>query len=90
MTREGRKISGITVDSGAGTPEFLLRELKLLEIMEPSASAQLCGLCDIMSVFCAACNKCIGAGSLEKDSAIQLLHTVYAFFTCYQKFGRPS
>ena len=38
VTREGTKISGITVNSGAGTPESLLRELELLEIMEPSAS----------------------------------------------------
>ena len=51
VTCEGTKISRITVGSGAGTLESLLRELELLEIMEPSASTQLCGLHDVMSVI---------------------------------------
>ena len=51
VTCKGTKISEITVDSGAGTPESLLRELELLQIIEPSASAQSCGLHDIMSIF---------------------------------------
>jgi hypothetical protein len=75
---EGTMIAGTTGDSGAGTPESLGRACQEVGIATNSSSDHSCGLHDITSVFRPTVQKVIGEGGLDRENAIQMLHTLYA------------
>jgi hypothetical protein len=73
-------LSGLTADSGSGTPESFANACKKIEIWGEQATEDSCGLHDIQSVFRLALQQYVGDGGLEARNAIQLLRTIFSFY----------
>ena len=80
------QVDGICVDSGQGTPESLSKEMHKLGLLTAFFCCDSCGLHDVQSVFRYAILICIGAGGLDSDDAIQLLHTLFSFYVEVRSF----
>jgi hypothetical protein len=67
ITREcGKRLDGLVVDSGAGTPESLKRALVDIDRMTAEGFDDSCGLHDCQSIFRLAMQHHIGDGGLGK------------------------
>ena len=80
------QLHGICVDSGAGTPESLEKAMGNLKLLRSTFCCDSCGLHDIQSVFRYSILICIGAGGLDSDDALQLLHTLFSFYVEVRSF----
>jgi len=78
-------ISGITNDSGGGTPESLYNALLQMNCAHPDGSGDSCGHHDLQSVFRLPIQQYIGLGGLEKRDALQLAHAVFDLFKCFRE-----
>lgn len=65
----------LTLDSGAGMPESLEKEL---EIFNQPSFTDSCGIHDTISVIHLPIQLCIGNGGLGKENTRQFLHTVFS------------
>jgi hypothetical protein len=78
ITREcGKRLDGLVVDSGAGTPEPLKRGLVDVDRMTAEGFDNLRGLHECQSVFRLAMQHHIGDGGLGKRNAVQCNHAVF-------------
>ena len=75
-----KKLDGITVDSGQGTPESLGKCMQQLGLTSNCFCVDSCGLHDLQSVLRYSILNFIGAGGLDGDNAVQRLHTMYSFY----------
>jgi hypothetical protein len=75
-----KQLSGLTADSGSGTPESFANSCRKRKIWGERATEDSCGLHDLQSVFRLALQQYVGEGGLEARNAIQLVHTIYAFY----------
>jgi hypothetical protein len=75
-----KELSGLTADSGSGTPESFANACKKIEIWGERATEDSCGLHDLQSVFRLALQQYVGEGGLDARNAIQLLHTIFSFY----------
>jgi hypothetical protein len=80
-----KKPSGSCSDSGAGTPESFAAACDEIVIWEADGMEDSCGLHDGMSVFRLPCNTWIGEGALAKRNAVQLLDTLWSFWSVSSK-----
>jgi hypothetical protein len=75
-----KELSGLTADSGSGTPESFATACKKIVIWGERATEDSCGLHDLQSVFRLALQQYVGKGGLDASNAIQLLHTIFSFY----------
>jgi hypothetical protein len=80
-----KKLSGSCSDLGAGTPESFAAAFDKIVIWEADGMEDSCGLHDCMSLFRLPCNTWIGEGALAKRNAVQLLHTLWSFWSVLSK-----
>jgi hypothetical protein len=69
-----KELSGLTADSGSGTPDSFANACKKIEIWGERATEDSCGLHDLQLVFRLALQQYVGKGGLDARNAIQLLH----------------
>jgi hypothetical protein len=87
ITRDcGKRLDGLVVDSGAGTPESLQRALVDIDRMTAEGFDDSCGLHDCQSIFRLAIQHYIGDGGLGKRNAVQCNHAVYDMFARFSEY----
>jgi hypothetical protein len=68
------QLSGLTADSGSGTPESFTNACKKIEIWGERVTEDSCGLHNLQSVFRLAVQQYIGEGGLKQaQNAIHFL-----------------
>ena len=76
------KVTDLTSDSGAGTPESLFRDLLNASVTDSRIliGGNSCGHHDTQSVFRLPLQELIGDGGLGQDNAVQLLHAIFDLY----------